>query len=228
MQVLAERVRDISHRSDEAARLQRAVEAAVDLVAGCAHAGITVVEKGSVRTAAATDHVVLAGDQLQYELGEGPCLDSIRLQRTVVADDLTSDPRWPLWAPTVHERLGVSAMLSLLLFSDEGSFGSLNLYGRYPQVFDSDDIAVANALATHVGVAVWTGRAIAHRETALITRTVIGQAEGVLMERYRLTPAASFALLQRLSQTTNRKLVDLATELVTTGQLVALTDVHEP
>lgn len=101
----------------------------------------------------------------------------------MISNDLVADRRWPVWAPAAHQQYGVSAMLSLLLFTNDRSFGALNLYGQRRQAFDGDgdgdDVAVASALATHIAVVMRAGREIAHREVAINTRTVIGQAEGI-------------------------------------------------
>lgn len=87
----------------------------------------------------------------------------------------------------VISEFGVHSMLSLLLYTTKRSYGSLNLYGDRTQAFDSESLAVAQALAAHLAVAVAASREIDHRGLAMVNRTVIGQAEGILMERLHLT-----------------------------------------
>ena len=103
---------------DENARLQLAVDSAVALVDSCDHAGITVNAGGRPFTRVSSDEVVRRANELQYELGDGPCLNFQRDQDTIVVTDLATDERWPVWAPKVHHELGARSMLSLLVFTD--------------------------------------------------------------------------------------------------------------
>lgn len=196
-----------------------AVDLAVQFVPGCDHAGISIVDGSRTVTGASSDRVVRRGDALQNELDEGPCLDSVRTHDTVISQDLSRDPRWPRWSPMVISEFGVHSMLSLLLYTTKRSYGSLNLYGDRTQAFDSESLAVAQALAAHLAVAVAASREIDHRGLAMVNRTVIGQAEGILMERLDLTPEQAFGYLRRQSQQTNRKLIEVCAELVRTRQL---------
>lgn len=203
--------------SSTATRQQQAVDQAVELIASCDYAALTMVEGRQVLTTATTHEVAWQGDQAQYDLNQGPCLDSVRDEHTVVCQDLTRDQRWPRWSPYVVEHLGVHSMLALLLFTTERRYGALNLYSRAPDGFGTDDIVMAEALAATIAVALASADEIDQRGTAMVNRTVIGQAQGILMERYDITDTAAFALLQRLSQSSNVKLITLATELATTG-----------
>lgn len=196
-----------------------AVDLAVQFVSGCDHVGISIVDGSRTVTGASSDRVVRRGDALQNELDEGPCLDSVRTHDTVISQDLSRDPRWPRWSPRVISEFGVHSMLSLLLYTTKRSYGSLNLYGDRTQAFDSESLAVAQALTAHLAVAVAASREIDHRGLAMVNRTVIGQAEGILMERLDLTSEQAFDYLRRQSQQTNRKLVEVCAELVRTRQL---------
>lgn len=172
-----------------------------------------------VSTTAASSDLVLHADQLQYEFHQGPCLDSVRTQATVVSGDLAADRRWPRWGPAVSERLGVHSVLSLLLYTHSDSYGSLNLYATSLHAYTPDDIIIAETLAAHLAVALASGRHSDHQDAALVSRTVIGQAEGILMERLRITAEQAFLMLRTTSQRENRKLVQIARELVLTGEL---------
>ncbi|MBA4609557.1 GAF and ANTAR domain-containing protein [Aeromicrobium sp. Marseille-Q0843] len=203
--------------------LERAVAGAVELVEGCDHAGISVVERRRVvETAAATDDLVRRGDQLQYELNEGPCLQSIREQETVQSDDLTTEDRWPTWSRRAADELGVRSMLSVQLFVSEDSLGALNLYSGTVGAFTADSRETALALAAHVAVAMLAAQEHENYESALAHRTVIGQAQGILMERYQLTPDQAFATLARVSQAQNRKLRHIALDLTRNANLGGL------
>lgn len=215
----AEFARAISEPESWQERLQRGVERIAELIEGCDHAGVTMFTRDGVETTAATSDVVLHGDQLQYDLNEGPCLDSLRVQSTVVSDSIASDRRWPVWGPAVAERLHVGSMLAVLLYTNTDSLGALNLYSGRSHAYDIDDIVVAQALAAHLAVAIADGRKIESRGTAMVTRTVIGQAEGILMERFKITADQAFEILRQTSQNLNRKLVWVAEELASTGSL---------
>lgn len=203
----------------QTARLQRGVELVVQVLEGCDHAGVSVGTRREVITAAATDDVVERGDTWQYELGEGPCLDAVRHQNTVISHDLRTDDRWPLWGPRVIAGLGINAMMSLLLYTRQDTIGALNLYADRSRAWDADQIAAAHALAGHLAVAVADAREIEGRGRAMISRTVIGQAEGIIMERFGISADRAFDYLRRISQHHNRKLIAVAEELVATRSL---------
>lgn len=218
-EVAADFAREMSGLTTETERLTIGVGLVVESVPNCDGAGVMLIARGKVETRAPTSQIVTQGDLLQYELGEGPCLDSVLNQTTVISNDVAGDPRWPHWGPAARDQLGIEAMLSLLLYVNEGSYGALNLYSTREQAFGTEDIIVAHALATHLALAIHTGRELDHRATALVNRTVIGQAEGILMERHRITADAAFQLLRHASQVSNRRLVAVSEELVTTGRL---------
>lgn len=200
-------------------RMQVGVDLAVELLEGCDHAGITLMRGGKFSTGPATDDLVAQGDRLQDELREGPCHDAMRQGRTVYTADLASDRRWPTWGPKVHAELGVGSLLSMLLYTHERSYGALNLYSNHTRGFTQDDLSTADTLATHLAVALADGEEIENRGVAMVNRTVIGQAEGILMERLGVKDDQAFAYLRRISQDTNRKLLDVAQELVHTRVL---------
>ena len=152
-------------------------------------------------------------------MGEGPCLDVRRDQNTLVSPALVVERRWPAWAPRVHEQLGVDSMMSLLLFSDGHSFGALSLYCEAGCRFDADDVAVAQALAGHLSVAMASEKQLDELGLALHNRNIIGQAQGVLMERYEMTAAQAFDYLRRISSNTNRKVAVVAAEIAETRRV---------
>ena len=212
--------RSLGAEKSELDTMGKALATAVEVIDGCQHAGISLAMGGRlVETPAATSHVALRGDQLQYELSEGPCLDSIAHEETILSPDLLLEKRWPTWAPRVAQELGVRSMLCFQLFTTDRSLGALNLYSESPDAFSNEDKAVGLSLAAHVAVALAASREIDTRNVAIVNRTVIGQAEGILMERYDLDAARAFAVLKRVSQDTQVKLVVVASELVRTRQV---------
>jgi GAF domain-containing protein len=211
---------------DECGQLQPAVDLAVRLIEGCAHAGVSVVEGRSIRTPVGSDDVVRRGDALQYELDEGPCLDAVRQHQTVVSQDLNREERWPRWSPRARTELGIRGMMSFWLYTNgrsygAGSYGALNLYADQIEAFQSQDHAIAKALAAQISVSLAALREIRQRSLAMTNRTVIGQAEGILMERLGIDADQAFAYLRRTSQSENRKLVTICSQIVETRQLPA-------
>ncbi|KRE96162.1 hypothetical protein ASG76_03745 [Nocardioides sp. Soil774] len=212
--------------SDEEKRLRLAVDAATSLVAHCCHAGFTVNDGGTLTTRASSDEVVRVANDLQQELGEGPCLDVMRDQDTLVSPDLQHDERWPRWGPRVHAELGAGSMISVLVHTDAGSYGALSLYAARRVRFESDDVAIAQTLAAHLAMVVAAGRESDQLGRAVHNRTIIGQAQGILMERLDVDAAQAFDYLRRVSSTSNRKLSDVAAEIARTRVLPDAT-VHQ-
>jgi GAF domain-containing protein len=213
---------DLEAQRAESARLQLAVDYAIKLINGCDHASVTVSCGKSVTTAASSDDLVRRGDTLQYNLGEGPSLESMRWLAPVVSHDLARERRWPNWSPRARLNLGIQAIMSLPLHTKARSLGALNLYSDRPDPYGASDYPLATALAAQIAVALASGREIDQRGLAMINRTVIGQAEGILMERLGLDADQAFAYLRRISQESNRKLVAICAEIVQTRRLPQL------
>jgi GAF domain-containing protein len=198
--------------------LDLVVGIATELVAGCDLVGISVVHRDGVDTPAASDEALRRADELQFQLREGPCYDAVRTRETVCSADLATDPRWPRWGPLVAAEVGVAGIVSYRLFTTGDAFGALNLYSRTRNGFDQDDVYDGEALAAHVAVALAGAENIEHLERAILNRTVIGRAEGILMERFDLPPDQAFAVLRRVSQRRNVRLNRVAEDLVRTRQ----------
>jgi hypothetical protein len=207
--------------------LSRIAEAAVATIAGCRMASVTLVERSGYRTAASTDPAATAVDQAQYQSQEGPCLDAV--DAPMVYAQSFPDERWPTLASRPTES-GVQSALSYRLAAvssgtaDSGG-GSLNSYGVIPHAFNDTAQEIGLILATHASVA---ARAVDERSTleslgrdlqqVLLSRDVIGQAKGILMERLKITPEDAFDLLRRSSQHLNMKLQDVARGLAETRE----------
>jgi GAF domain-containing protein len=198
--------------------LQAITAAAVCEVPGARHAGVSLVTgRRSVRSRAATDPIVEQLDGMQTDLGEGPSLNSIWQQHTVRCDDMTSERRWPRFAAAAQER-GIASSLSVQLFVAEDNLGALNLYSDTPMAFDEASEDVGLIFAAHAAVALVGAQREAQLLQALLSRDLIGQAKGILMERYKITGDKAFLFLARLSQDTNTKLHDIAEEIIDTVQ----------
>jgi GAF domain-containing protein len=202
--------------------LQRLVEIARATVPGCHHAGVTVLRRGRPETPAATDDVSGAVDRIQYETGEGPCLSAILEQPTYRTGDLAAETRWPRFSGPAVERTGVHSVLAYRLFTEADTLGALNLYSRERDAFDDEAEAIGTILAAHAALALARAREreqISGLEQAVASNRSIGMAIGILMAIRRIGQDEAFDLLRRVSQRTNRKLREIADEVVHTGQL---------
>lgn len=216
---MAAAARELQDQFDPQATMESAVALAARNVEGCDAAGVAIVHaKRRVDTPAGDDMAVTC-DQLQYEVGQGPCLDAIWEDETVYSPDLATDSRWPRWGPRVTEETGLRSIFSIRLFTLKDTIGALNLYSTTGDGFDAEDKVEGIALGAHVAMAVAAARSIGELEAALDSRTVIGQACGIVMERFTIDAARAFALLTRISSTHNVKLRDVAAEIIATRQL---------
>jgi GAF domain-containing protein len=178
---------------------------------------------GSVESVAVTDDLIVRADDIQRSLNEGPCLSAFEDEDHVeLISDTAQDPRWPRWGPAVSE-IGIHSVLSVRLEHREaGPVGSLNVYNRAHEEFNLFDVEVALILARHASVALGAARSEAAAQRALATRTSIGQAEGILMERYRFDEERAFAVLRRYSQASNMPLREVARRLIEDRKLPSI------
>lgn len=198
--------------------LVKILEYAVHATA-CDDAGIMLLYgRGRVETPASTDSRVAKADQLQTELNEGPCLDAMWRRDFFIVHDTAADPRWPEWGPRVAA-LGLRSILSIRLATSEETLGALNLYSRQEAAFDEDDVDVADIFARHASVALASAREQDGLRQAIGARHLIGQAQGILMERYGLDADRAFDVLRRYSRNNNVKLKVVADRIIATGRL---------
>jgi GAF domain-containing protein len=203
--------------------LVQIVSLAVVTIDGCDFAGLFVMDGKVVTAPVTTDPIVGEIDAFQNQAGEGPCLDAIAHAAMVYADDLETDGRWPAFGPRAAGR-GVRSALALPLI-DNGAIGAINLYARFPAAFGVLDRAKGVVLASLASVALSAAhtfedeeRRIGNLHSALSSREVIGQAQGILMERERIAADQAFDILRRASQYLNIKLREVAQALVDTGE----------
>ncbi len=219
---LIRQIADVLHGSDRdktpGAVLERLVAVAVRDVPGADHAGVTVLDRHDLTSEASTDELVRRLDQRQHELGEGPCVEAAREQRTFRIDDTSAETRWPQFIPAAVD-MGIGSMLSVELFAGDSISAALNLYATRPHQFTAESEDLAVMLAAPAGLAVSAARKIENLTVALESRDLIGQAKGILMERYKINGQEAFDLLVVASQRSNRKLREIADELASTGEL---------
>lgn len=198
--------------------VERVLEFAIKAV-GCDHAGVIFVSGGhKVETVAATDPLVARLDRVQHEAGAGPDIDVVEDRYSVAVRDTHHEPRWPEWA-SAAARAGVGCMIGTRLYTSGTTIGSLNLYAVEVDKFDVSDREVAHVLARHAAIALDTARDTENLWRAIDARKLIGQAQGILMERYQIDADRAFEVLRRFSQDRNVKLHQVARQLVETGHL---------
>jgi transcriptional regulator with GAF, ATPase, and Fis domain len=215
--VFAEIARTLLAEETLPATLIKICSMAVTTVDGCDHAGITLVQARAVSTEGASDDVPERVDAVQYETGEGPCLDAIRDHEVFQTDDLAEESRWPNFAQRAVDETGVHSMLCFRLFAESDTMGALNLYSKQTSAFADEAREVGAVFAAHAAVAMSSAKEHEQMEAAIQSRDVIGQAKGMLMAREGITEDAAFNLLRRASQRLNMKLRDVA-EAVSAGR----------
>lgn len=212
--------------------LQQVVELACSGIGGCTMAAITLLDRGGPTTAASTSAVAARVDAVQYRLNSGPCLEAYRRQVVIRILSTGVDDRWSAFCQGAIAE-GVQSSLSFPLIVNGDGIGALNLYSGVESGFSEADERIGGLFASHASVTLANARTYwqtetlrQHLETALEHRAVIEQAKGVLMAREGFTADEAFDALKRASQRENRKVHDLAEELV--GRMVRRQPRHRP
>ncbi|MCB2413061.1 GAF and ANTAR domain-containing protein [Demequina sp. TTPB684] len=180
---------------------------------GCDDAGVLMKMGGVLSTASSTSSRVDESDRIQRETGEGPCFVASQTGELFRVDDTTLETPWPTWAWAVS-RLGIRSALGVPLRSHDRSYGALNLYSNEPSAFGDDEIAVALIFARHASIALDAATKQESLGLAIDARKIIGQAQGIVMERYQMDADLAFDTLLRFSQNNNLKLREVAKRIV--------------
>ena len=220
---MAELAKNLPAPFDVGKTLGALTQAACDSIDGAELASITVVhDDGRIETVGPTYELVARADAVQAELREGPCFDAATEDESFVCEDLATDPRWPRYGPRVAE-LGLHAQMGIALHAPLPGRAALNVYADNPWSFDGGYDS-AEIFASHASLLLGFGSTVDHYTSALESRRAIGVAIGIVMERYQIDDDRAFAFLVRVSQDSNVKLRDVASDIVTgasarTGQL---------
>ncbi len=179
--------------------------------------GVLLIGKGGkYESMFGTSELIYKIDALQEECGEGPCIQAAIDELIVRTDDFTTERRWPKYSAAVTE-LGVRSGLSFKLYTGDTTAGALNLFGlKPPHAFDGESEVIGSVLAAHAAAAILASRHSEQLESALNSRDVIGQAKGVIMERFNVDAMRAFDMLRELSQTSNTRLIDIANRVIET------------
>lgn len=168
---------------------------------------------GTIETKAGTDRLVWELDAVQYGLNEGPCVQAIQEEPLVLAEDLRREQRWPRYVPEAIAH-GVRSQMAVRLFASGRHIGGLNFYSRACHPADENSAETARLFATHAAIMLGHAQHEDNLNAALQSRKVIGQAIGIVMERFHIDQDQAFHYLVRVSTTSNIKLRDVAEELV--------------
>jgi hypothetical protein len=205
--------------------LDQLVAVAVERIPGARWASVSMLRAEHFTTAASTAEQAARADALQYEVGSGPCVDAVLEDSVYVTGDVSTEARWSNWGHRAHAEVGVTSVLSQRLHHHDtgsGVLAGLNVYSDQPDAFDRSAVAVGLILATH-GAALFAEILASHRAVnlgkALKSNREIGVAMGILMQQHLLTPEQAFHVLLVASQNGNRKLAQVAREVVETGTL---------
>jgi len=180
---------------------------------GCDDAGVLLRSGGKLTTASATSARVEESDRIQRETGEGPCFAASQTSELFRVDDTTLLTDWPDWAWSVS-KLGIRSALGVPLRTHDRNYGALNLYSDEPGYFGDDEVAVALIFARHASIALDGATKEESLAQAIDARKVIGQAQGILMERYDVDADTAFDTLRRFSQVNNIKLRAVAEHVI--------------
>jgi GAF domain-containing protein len=190
--------------------------AALELVPGTDTAGVLLIGKGgkwdSMGGTSDLPHLL---DELQMKYNEGPCVEAALDDLIVRTEDFRTDERFPNWSPAVVE-LGVLSGVSFKLYTANRTAGALNLFAFKPNAFDGESETFGTVLAAHAAAAILASREGEELQSALSTRDRIGQAKGIIMERYNVDDIQAFDMLRKLSQDSNIRLVDIAQRVIET------------
>ncbi|GAB3010307.1 GAF and ANTAR domain-containing protein [Mycobacterium bourgelatii] len=190
--------------------------AAIELIPDTDTAGVLLIHgNGRFESLGSVDELPAKLDQLQHDFQEGPCAQAALHDTIVRTDDFRNEARWPRYSPAAIE-LGVLSGLSFKLFTADRTAGALNLFAFQPNVWDAESETIGTVLAAHAAAAILAGRHDEQLQAALSSRDRIGQAKGIIMERYGVDDLRAFDMLRALSQESNAKLVDIAERVIDT------------
>jgi hypothetical protein len=200
-------------RSPTADALDHLAVAAASNIPGADFVSITVHRQDdSMVTLAATDPLAEQADALQYELREGPCYAAVTDERFVLVNDLADAVQFPQYGPKAVA-LGLGAQAAVQLFHEKERAG-LNLYALHAGAFDRSTVQLADLFANQGGALLGYAEQVEQLSEALHSRTDIGTAVGIVMERYSIDRHKAFAFLSRISNNRNVKLRFLAHEVI--------------
>jgi GAF domain-containing protein len=200
--------------------LQAVCEQVTRVIPDADMASITLITDGTPRTAASTDQRAAEIDSAQYACGEGPCLRAATTGQITRVDVATARDLWPQFTDSA-QALGVGSYLAAPLPLDDGISGAVNLFGFGTHGFEDLEaklldlyttVVIFGLRSTHRYLA--ARKSAEHLQQALVSRSAIDQAKGILRAVHKISADEAFAMLVKLSQDRNQKLNDVAAQFV--------------
>ena len=193
---------------------------AVGSLKGWDAAGTSLVTLDQIATYGTTDERINPVDQAQYDSGKGPCIDAATGGEVQYFDGTSVEPRWRQFAEVAAAH-DVYSVFSFPLKLDDVVIGAINLYSTERDALRPGHREEGLLFAAQAAIAVANARAyldkelqVSQLEEGLETRTMIGQATGLLMAQEGLTSQEAFQKLVAVSQNANIKLRDIAQRYV--------------
>lgn len=221
---IAELVQSLHDRpdADSDTVVAELAEHAAAEIPGAQYAGITLTRNAKdIDTPAATHHWPLLLDKIQQRHQEGPCLTAAWEEKVIHVVDLETDERFPNYRRDALAETPIRSIMAFQMFIASETVGALNVYSEQPGAFDADSRNLGLVFAAYSSVAWNSARRDEQFQRALASRDMIGQAKGMIMERYGVNAVQAFELLRKLSQDSNIPLIQIATELVANAQVSA-------
>jgi GAF domain-containing protein len=213
---MAELARSVAAPRDIDDVLSGVTAATVELLTGADTAGVLLVSKGGTfESLSGTSELIYEVDRLQEKHNAGPCVEAAINELVVRTEDFETETRWPQYSREVC-KLGVRSSISFKLYTGDRTAGALNVFSRRPNSFDADSEVIGSILAAHAAAAILASRESQQLQAALLSRDLIGQAKGMLMERFQVDAVGAFEMLRKLSQQMNVRLAEIARRIVDT------------
>ena len=199
--------------------LGQIVSSAVDTIPAVCAGSISMTEHGRIETRHPTSDHIRKLDETQSELREGPCISAIEEppeSGIIVAQDFAGadSERWPRFAPHAVQA-GYGGLMSTTLSTEGGLRGALNLYSESSNAFSEHSCQMAGLFGIQAALLLFGASEASNLQKAVDSRDLIGQAKGILMERFDIDDEAAFQMLVSTSQDTNMKLARVAEWLTT-------------
>lgn len=214
---LADAAADIHRHTDLDETLDAIALAARDAMPGIDHVGVTLApgDHGPLTTAAATDDLVRRIDEVQFSSHEGPCVDAVESGTSdlVVLENARHAGKYHRFVKGAIP-LGLRSTAAIRLFTGDKTVGVLNLYSTSSDTIDEETRTIAELFALHASYAYGHRHQVSHLQRAIESRELIGNAVGIVMERYGLDRGRAFEYLVRVAATSQVKVRVVAEELV--------------
>jgi len=205
--------------------LHRVATRAVEVIDSAEYCSLTMVIDGGIHTGVFTHPHAPEVDQAQYDADDGPCLEAFRKGEIFRIGSMVNDGPWPAFRQACR-KYGIMSTASFPMLIDGVVHGALNVYSHDYHAFGADEIRLCRSFAAQAGVVIanarsyWDARQLSEQlENALLHRAEIEQAKGIIIATTGATADAAFETLVRQAQRQNRKLRDVAIELINTTML---------